>query len=836
MSNPDPGVVRQIVRDIDFWSQWDETFDKDAAALRLFFQEHHDQLSSLFTHFSLIEAKCHKPSAAWWQRWQELRATLPEELVRGLLVGLARRNEWYYRPSLEPAALEYDLDGLTHEVAESEDGRFIFDIFEDSDGQLHFARARTADQKRGSDHQYTEYQYPIGTAVGRFRHVTRSYGWNEQSRLIQSFQPRDQSLHGWFIHYDAISQMSNGKWYDRLQAHTMTHVISHAACWALSEFHDREVCDCLTSIALAYARKKSDQPAYLFPSAFSYSSASSELDQDWPYLSPRELMAKYSVQDVRRVQLRGLFMEACGIQNTLTRIEEESRNATYYRARSATWALEQIGTDRAVAGLNRILDSTPNKWFRHMLRPTLDTLAKRRGLDQEDLADQVVPTHDLDEESQRIHWLADYRVGLSIASNGRVVQTITNQHGKEYKTLPAKIRKEHEESWKSLQSEKKELAETLSLQKARLEAAMIEGRQWSFPRWQSLFATHPLLKHLACRLIWHISTSQGEQSTYALPEQDGTWRAANNEDLHVGEQSILCLAHPVEMTAEEQMRWQHLIVTCQIVQPFKQAFREIYTLTPAEEETMRYSNRFAGQRIQLRPFNGIARGRGWTGDISHASEGVALGWREYGKRKIRACFVHGYETITSATGSYELVGILGQASFFPASFSANPHGMQYEMALPLPEVAAVVFSEAMRDLDLFLSVSSIGIDPTWPDQEAERVREVQASQEQGRMRAALLRELLPMLELTKQVRVEEHIAVVIGSYADYQIHLGSGSILLRPVGQYLCIVPGKPEELLYLPFEENDGKTMEILSKILLLAQDEQITDPTILRQIRSRR
>ena len=57
-----------------------------------------------------------------------------KKLVRGLLVGLARRNEWYYRPSLEPAALECDLDGLTHEVAESEDGRFIFDIFEDSDG------------------------------------------------------------------------------------------------------------------------------------------------------------------------------------------------------------------------------------------------------------------------------------------------------------------------------------------------------------------------------------------------------------------------------------------------------------------------------------------------------------------------------------------------------------------------------------------------------------------------------------------------------------------------------------------------------------------------------
>jgi hypothetical protein len=36
----------------------------------------------------------------------------------------------------------------------------------------------------------------------------------------------------------------------------------------------------------------------------------------------------------------------------------------------------------------------------------------------------------------------------------------------------------------------------------------------------------------------------------------------------------------------------------------------------------------------------------------------------------------------------------------------------------------------------------------------------------------------------------------------------------------------------YLPFEESDLKTTEIISKILLLAADDQIGDPTVRGQL----
>jgi hypothetical protein len=82
--------------------------------------------------------------------------------------------------------------------------------------------------------------------------------------------------------------------------------------------------------------------------------------------------------------------------------------------------------------------------------------------------------------------------------------------------------------------------------------------------------------------------------------------------------------------------------------------------------------------------------------------------------------------------------------------------------------------------------------------------------------------------------------VVRGKLRTYKIHLGSGNILMEPNDQYLCIVPARDpvsagSERLFLPFE-GDATLSIVLSKAFLLAADDAITDPTIVRQIALRR
>ena len=56
-------------------------------------------------------------------------------------------------------------------------------------------------------------------------------------------------------------------------------------------------------------------------------------------------------------------------------------------------------------------------------------------------------------------------------------------------------------------------------------------------------------------------------------------------------------------------------------------------------------------------------------------------------------------------------------------------------------------------------------------------------------------------------------------------------------GGALCIVPVHAQHRgrLFLPFADDDPRTAEVVSKVLLLARDEQIQDPTILEQIMAR-
>ena len=96
--------------------------------------------------------------------------------------------------------------------------------------------------------------------------------------------------------------------------------------------------------------------------------------------------------------------------------------------------------------------------------------------------------------------------------------------------------------------------------------------------------------------------------------------------------------------------------------------------------------------------------------------------------------------------------------------------------------------------------------------------------------------LLPRLAIAGQCAIDGKFLKVRGDLRTYKIHLGSGNILMEPNDQYLCIVPdrstgkGKAEKV-FLPFE-GDQMFAIILSKAFLLAQDRQIKDETILRQI----
>ena len=127
-----------------------------------------------------------------------------------------------------------------------------------------------------------------------------------------------------------------------------------------------------------------------------------------------------------------------------------------------------------------------------------------------------------------------------------------------------------------------------------------------------------------------------------------------------------------------------------------------------------------------------------------------------------------------------------------------------------------------RRLDLVVSLAHAGgVDP-------------EASASTVEMRASLVAETCALLKLGN-VRVQSQHVLIDGKLGNYSVHLGSGIVHRQPGGM-VCIVPVPAQHRgrLFLPFVDDDPRTAEVLSKVLLLARDTEIRDPVILQQLQA--
>ena len=95
----------------------------------------------------------------------------------------------------------------------------------------------------------------------------------------------------------------------------------------------------------------------------------------------------------------------------------------------------------------------------------------------------------------------------------------------------------------------------------------------------------------------------------------------------------------------------------------------------------------------------------------------------------------------------------------------------------------------------------------------------------------MLERIVPRLKIAGKLKLEDRYLVVQGTRHEYEIHLGSGACARG--GRHICIVPKSFEEgdKIWLPFE-GDRTLSIIISKALLLAADDKITDPVIQGQL----
>jgi hypothetical protein len=392
-------------------------------------------------------------------------------------------------------------------------------------------------------------------------------------------------------------------------------------------------------------------------------------------------------------------------------------------------------------------------------------------------------------------------VSLAITAQGEPEITVTKQ-GKPLKAIPAKLKKQSE--IQALTARKQDITQQASRIRVSLEQAMCRGDRFTAAELVQL-AKHPVLFPMLSQLVLIGAAESG----YLV--KNGTALQSHSQVITPISSAELRVAHPHDLLMTQEWHlWQqdcfagNSSVVPQRgnrVQPFKQVFRELYVPTKAEQlETI--SRRYEGQQVNPKQALALWGQRGW---IAAPEEGVRRTFHAEGLIA-EVDFLDGFYT------PLEVEGLTIAGVRFRPRDQWKP--------IPLNKVPPRLFSEVMRDLDLVVSVAHQGgVDP-------------EATASTVEMRSALVRETCRLLKLNN-VQLQNSHVLIEGQLGSYSVHLGS-AIVHRQPGGALCIVPvhSQYRGRLFLPFVDPDPKTAEVVSKVLLLARDREIQDPTILQQI----
>ena len=493
---------------------------------------------------------------------------------------------------------------------------------------------------------------------------------------------------------------------------------------------------------------------------------------------------------------------------------------------AALWALsEMAGEPRAAAELFRLREKIKRHGTRTLIDRRLVELAKKGATTVGDLEDYSLPSFGLDENSRLSQSFDEARVELAVGATGTSQQWI-NASGKAVKSVPAEVRLNFADAFSAFRQQAKDVDAARQLQAARLEQSWTEERSWSFQDWQRHFLRHPLRRPIVSALIWRING-------LAVMPADETLKNVLGNACAFQAHDRVSLWHPLNSDPAEVLAWRARILERDLTQPIKQVHREIYVLTDAERTTRTYSNRFAAHIIRQHQFTKICQARGWRYKLMGDWDGWNQPTRALPKQNMIAEFhVDTLEGPEHAAHS----GV----ALYISSDQVRFLDME-RRAVELERIAPIVFSEVMRDVDLFVAVSSVANDPNWtdggPNGQYRDYWQEWAFGDVGQSaisRRDLATWLVPKLSIADKLEITDKFLIVQGKRQKYAIHFGSSNIQILPSNRYLCIVPDRqPKETrnIRLPFE-GDSLFSTILAKAFLLVDESKIKDETILRQL----
>jgi hypothetical protein len=257
-----------------------------------------------------------------------------------------------------------------------------------------------------------------------------------------------------------------------------------------------------------------------------------------------------------------------------------------------------------------------------------------------------------------------------------------------------------------------------------------------------------------------------------------------------------------------------------------------------------YSNRFAGIVMRQHQFFSLCRTRGWSYRLMGAGfDGfnvptkVLAAWNMHVEFYVDLPSDRDPSLRDSAFGEQSGSGI----NLFLSSDQVRFYRDRREISVE--DVPAIVYSEVMREVDLFTSVSAVGRDESWSDQ-SDRGTGILESQSEANeisavlaLRIEMLSRVLPLTPITAQCQIKKGWLEVRGQLGTYRIHIPWGEAFrltdrgTRHLNIPRTVLDGVAVDFSGFPIEL-DYRTETALRKAYVLANDWKIDSPDLVRQL----
>ncbi|KPC61090.1 hypothetical protein ADL29_26635 [Streptomyces chattanoogensis] len=256
------------------------------------------------------------------------------------------------------------------------------------------------------------------------------------------------------------------------------------------------------------------------------------------------------------------------------------RRGHYRKAVTGVEVLAAIGSDVALMHLSGIAQRTRHSSVRKTAWDHLDRLARERGLTAEQFAERLVPGFGLEPNGSLV---LDYgRRRFTAGFDEQLRPYVTDEDGKRRKNLPRPGVRDDQVlgplAHRRFAGLKKDVRVVAADQIRRMERAMVTQHRWSLAEFRAAFADHPLLWHLARRVVW--TGEHGDIRRDFRLAEDRTLADVEDETLALPDSATVGIVHPVHLDAVGE--WAEVFADYEILQPFAQLERPVHALSDDE--------------------------------------------------------------------------------------------------------------------------------------------------------------------------------------------------------------------------------------------------------------